>query len=379
MIDRFDPFSHVGGTQTLDKNLSLELSKLGHEVHVVCGSLKNTNTKTESSVALHPIYCIDVKYLGGLHYFFKMQQFLKKNFNKFDVVICHDFTGGIASLGIGQSTPLIYYAHDVATSVFKMLSYVPLRRRIGYIPFMRYLMFAEKNVCRKADLTIAIAKCVKEDLCENYKISPKKIMVNYHGLPSNFNDGIKASFPHMPSFLHIATDHQRKGTKYLLQAMGILQKKYAIKANAIIVGKKDPYYVNLAIHLAVSVNFVGKVSEIDLKRLYASCTCLVVPSIREGFCLPVIEASSFGKPVIVTNAGALPELVKDGVDGFVVPVADADSLAEKMYVLVTDAQLRKKMSFKAKEKARKFGIDATAKKLICAINYALQGEPISNE
>lgn len=240
-------------------------------------------------------------------------------------------------------------------------------------------MLAEKNVCREADLIITIAKCVKEDICKNYNVSPEKIVVNYHGLPSNFSNDIKPSYPNVASFLHIATDHQRKGTKYLLQAMNILQKKYGIKGNAIIVGKKDPYYINLAKNLAVSADFIGNVSEIELKRLYASCTCLVVPSIREGFCLPVIEASSFGKPVIVTHAGALPELVKDGVDGFVVPVADVNCLAEKMYILAIDKQLREKMALKAQEKAQEFGIFATAKKLICAIDYVLPGEIHTNE
>jgi glycosyltransferase involved in cell wall biosynthesis len=297
-----------------------------------------------------------------------MRRFLQKHFNKFDVVVCHDFTGGIASLRIRRSAPLIYYAHDVAASVFKMLSYIPLRRRLRYILFMRYLMFAEKNVCREADLIIAIAKCVKEDICKYYNVSPEKIVVNYHGLPSNFSNDIKPSYPNVPSFLHIATEHQRKGTKYLLQAMDILQKKYGIKGNAIIVGKKDPYYINLAKNLMVNASFVGKVSDIELKMLYASCTCLVVPSIREGFCLPVIEAASFGKPAIVTHAGALPELVKDGVDGFVVPVADVNCLAEKMYILATNKRLREKMTLKAKEKAEKFGIDITAKRFIDAIN-----------
>ena len=148
MVDRYDPFLCIGGTQTLDKCLSLELSKLGHEVHIVYGSLKNTTMKMEPSVKLHPIHCLNVKYLGGLQYFLKMRRFLQKNFNKFNVVVCHDFTGGIASLEIQRSTPLIYYAHDVAASVFKMLPYMPLRRRIRYILFIRYLMFAEKNVCR---------------------------------------------------------------------------------------------------------------------------------------------------------------------------------------------------------------------------------------
>jgi glycosyltransferase involved in cell wall biosynthesis len=233
-------------------------------------------------------------------------------------------------------------------------------------------MFAQKNVCKEADLIIAIAKCVKEDICKYYNVPPKKIVVNYHGLPGNFSSNVKTSYLRMPRFLHIATEHQRKGTKYLLHAMHILQKKYALKCDVVIVGKKDPYYMNLAKRLTVSADFVGIVSEDELKKLYASCTCLVVPSIREGFCLPVIEAASFGKPSIVTRTGALPELVEDGVNGFVVPVGDVNSLAEKMYVLAINDRLRTRMSIEAVKKAEKFRIDITAKRLIDAINSVLK-------
>jgi glycosyltransferase involved in cell wall biosynthesis len=232
---------------------------------------------------------------------------------------------------------------------------------------MKYLTLAEKNVCKRADLIIAIARCVKEDICSNYRIDTNKIVVNYHGLPNGFSNGFKVSFPDLPVYLHIATDHQRKGTKYLLQAMSILQKKYGVAGRVVLVGKKDPYYMDLARKLDVRADFVGKVSEAELKALYASCTCLVVPSIREGFCIPVIEANSFGKPAIVTRAGALSELVEDGEDGFVVPVADVESLAEKMYLMATNVPLRDKMALSAEEKVKDFGIDMTAKRLINAL------------
>ena len=96
------------------------------------------------------------------------------------------------------------------------------------------------------------------------------------------------------------------------------------------------------------------------REIYASCTALVVPSVSEGFCLPVIEAAMFGKPAIVSNAGSLPELVDDGIDGFVVPVGDVSILAQKMYILATDPKVVKQMSAKAKDKAHRFEINHVA-------------------
>jgi glycosyltransferase involved in cell wall biosynthesis len=65
-----------------------------------------------------------------------------------------------------------------------------------------------------------------------------------------------------------------------------------------------------------------------------------------------------------------PELVKDGVDGFVVLVADASCMAEKMYILAIDKKRarREKMALKTREKAEEFGIDMTTKRFIDALN-----------
>ena len=75
---------------------------------------------------------------------------------------------------------------------------------------------------------------------------------------------------------------------------------------------------------------------IETREIYASCTALIVPSVSEGFCLPVIEAAMFSKPAIVSNAGSLPELVDEGVDGYVVPVANVSLLADRIYILAND-------------------------------------------
>jgi glycosyltransferase involved in cell wall biosynthesis len=68
---------------------------------------------------------------------------------------------------------------------------------------------------------------------------------------------------------------------------------------------------------------------------YASIDILVVPSIvPEAFGLTVAEAFSVGRPVIVSKSGALPELVRDGIDGFVVGRNDSHILAERMHSLI---------------------------------------------
>jgi glycosyltransferase involved in cell wall biosynthesis len=82
-----------------------------------------------------------------------------------------------------------------------------------------------------------------------------------------------------------------------------------------------------------------------IAEAYAAFDVLVVPSLcPEVFGLIVLEAFTAGRPVIVSDAGGLPELVHDGVDGFIVPHGDASALASAMSRLAADPTQVAKMS-----------------------------------
>jgi glycosyltransferase involved in cell wall biosynthesis len=69
----------------------------------------------------------------------------------------------------------------------------------------------------------------------------------------------------------------------------------------------------------------------------------VISSISEALCLSLIEGMSLGKPSVGTNTGGVPEVVKDGHNGFLVPVGDSRLLADAVQKLVEDPKLRKIM------------------------------------
>jgi mannosyltransferase len=86
----------------------------------------------------------------------------------------------------------------------------------------------------------------------------------------------------------------------------------------------------------------------------------------------VVEAAMLGKPAIVSNTGSLPELVVDGENGFIVPLANVAALAERMYQIAVNEQLRKRMSEKAKQLSQRFKISNAAKTLIKLLDNKLQ-------
>ena len=86
----------------------------------------------------------------------------------------------------------------------------------------------------------------------------------------------------------------------------------------------------------------------DVSGWYAALDALVLPSANEGTPVSAIEALATGRPVVATRVGGVPDVVREGEDGFLVEVGDVDALAERLAVLAADPELRTRMGGKAR-------------------------------
>jgi glycosyltransferase involved in cell wall biosynthesis len=94
----------------------------------------------------------------------------------------------------------------------------------------------------------------------------------------------------------------------------------------------------------------------DVGRIVSDFDLFVLPSLHEGLSLALIEAMLLGKPAIVTNVGGLPEVVRDGEEGFLVPSADPEALAHQIISLVGDRTLLESFGRRARKRAEVFQI-----------------------
>jgi glycosyltransferase involved in cell wall biosynthesis len=99
--------------------------------------------------------------------------------------------------------------------------------------------------------------------------------------------------------------------------------------------------------LADAVRFHG--AETDLTQYYAAADILVHPSRSEAFPRTLVEAANFSLPVVVTDAGGSREGVRDGHTGFIVPVGDAQAMADRIRKLIGDPDLYRRMSRQAQQ------------------------------
>ena len=101
---------------------------------------------------------------------------------------------------------------------------------------------------------------------------------------------------------------------------------------------------------------------------YRWADVFVLPSICEGSAAVCYEALAYGLPVITTpNAGSV---VRNGVDGYIVPIRDADAIACKLELLASDPRLLAELSANVKDRAREFTVSRYAARLFSTISAA---------
>jgi glycosyltransferase involved in cell wall biosynthesis len=92
------------------------------------------------------------------------------------------------------------------------------------------------------------------------------------------------------------------------------------------------------------VRFTGNLQEEDVRKAFSCADIFVLPSYTEGMPMAILQALAAGLPVIATPVGAIPDFIKDGINGFLVQPHSPGQLAEKLMLLLRDAGIRKKMA-----------------------------------
>ncbi|WHZ02378.1 glycosyltransferase [Neobacillus sp. YX16] len=154
------------------------------------------------------------------------------------------------------------------------------------------------------------------------------------------------------------------GVEYLIRSIPILfsllkdnkAESHIPKIEVEIVGH-GPLYQSLkdladSLGLSSIIDFKGEIPHHDIPKILNSFDIYCAPSIAESFGVAVLEASACGLPVIVTDVGGLPEVVREKETGFIVNAKDPKAIAEKLYQLVVDPDLRKRIGKNGEEFVR---------------------------
>jgi glycosyltransferase involved in cell wall biosynthesis len=154
---------------------------------------------------------------------------------------------------------------------------------------------------------------------------------------------------------------QRKRLDLLLRAMADL-RHLPIQAVIMGFGPAEQSLRQLAAELGIShqVRFTGAVSEADKAAYLGAADIFCLPSEHEAFGLVFVEAMSLGTPVITTNVGGQTDIVREGIDGFLIPTGDHHALADRLVLLHDHPERLAAMQPAARERATRFTPQHTA-------------------
>lgn len=227
-----------------------------------------------------------------------------------------------------------------------------------------------KYSVRKAKCIITISENSKDDIINTYRISAQKVAVIHLGIKdvkvSNMKKEEVLSKYNIesPYILFVGTLQPRKNVKRLIQSISLLKNK---KATLVVIGKKGWMFEEILsapekFEVSDRVMFLHDVTNEELPVIYKNAECFVLPSLYEGFGLPVLEAMQYECPVITSNTSSLPEAGGDAA--LYVNPEDVLDIASKIDEVLESKTLRARMIKLGNTQVKKFSWEKAAKETL---------------
>lgn len=238
-----------------------------------------------------------------------------------------------------------------------------------------YLDAVVPHSVRRADHILADSAATKNDLIELYDTPPEKITVLLSGVDARFKRvedeaqrqvvREKYQLSARPFILSVGTVQPRKNYGRLIQALARLRVQ-GHDLDLVIVGGRgwleDPIYETIrTTGMQDHVHFTGFADDTDLPALYSEAVCVAVPSLYEGFGIPVLEGMACGTPVITSDVSSLPEVAGDAA--LTVTPTDLDALTGALERVLTDTSLQAELIQRGLERVQQFTWERSAEQL----------------
>jgi glycosyltransferase involved in cell wall biosynthesis len=260
--------------------------------------------------------------------------------------------------GNGLRMPYVITVHDLIR-YFDMRQPAPLIHRPNSRD--RVLLSLDYRGIRRATAVIAVSQTTKRDIVRHLRIPPERIFVVYEGVDHAVFRPTDRRLVEGPYVLFVGSEQPRKNLAALLHAFRMVREggdfpelrlvKVGRPGGREAAFREETLRLIRELNLQSCVDLVGHVPDEDLPAYYAGALCVVLPSLYEGFGLPVLEAMACGCPVIVSDRGALPEIAGDAA---LVAKPDAQHLSEALLAVLDDGAMRESLRAAGLRRATEF-------------------------
>lgn len=322
-----------GGITSYVLSLSKGLKDRGHNIYLASSAGQLLNKFQEEGINFIPIPIKTKKEISPkiALSFFRLKSFIEKN--HIDLVHTHSRTTQVLGCLLHKFTGVRHIS--TCHGFFK--------RR-----------FLRRMFPCWGEMVIAISEPVKEHLIKDFRVEEKNIMVIHNGIEADrfraldFKSGVRSKkelgLGDGAVIGIVARLSDVKGHIYLIEAMKIVLNNDP-SAQLLIVGegkeKENLRKKTDGLGITKSVFFIPDVP--DTIAALAAIDIFVMPSLKEGLGLALMEAMAAGLPVIGSNVGGIKSLIQDGLNGILVEPADSKGLAEAILKLLKDSKKRESL------------------------------------
>ena len=351
-----------GGSESFSQNFIRRLAEEGHEIHIFAITwdtsepLKNINFQKVPAITFN-------SFLRDFTFALSTYRILRHaNFN---IIQSHDKTFYQDIYRAGDGCHIEWLRQR-----WKRIS---LLRKVSIIlnPYHWLMLAIERMIFKghRFKKVIAISELVKRNIIENYRVDERDIEVIYNAVdlerfnPENrklYREEIRRHFSiERDEFvvLFVGSGFERKGVEYLLKAVELIPEPITV----MIVGKGSEKRMRRFIKKQ-RVIFCGPQKEIH--EYYAASDIFAFPTMYEPFGNVHLEALASGLPVITTRLSGASEIIRDGLQGFVIDKPeDIETIAEKILFLMARDE-NQRMSSEARKLAENFSFKTYIDKMI---------------
>ena len=198
-----------------------------------------------------------------------------------------------------------------------------------------------------ADIILAPSRFVETDLRNNGIPEDRIVYIPYGAEVDQSPVPQRDNLARPLRVLYVGQVGYRKGLQYVLDAVASMSSS---QAELTVVGPIVNRSKILA-GLPHNARYLGKLNRDRLRAEYAKADVFVLPSLAEGMALVILEAMAFGLPVIITDECGYEGVVRDGIEGFVIPSRDTRLIVQSLEVLWRNHDLRSRMSQASRQRA----------------------------
>ena len=345
---------YPGGTEKVVWELSKFLAGQGHDVTILQTNLYENEVeykRVEDVDGIKIITCKNDRFLGGFGYSREFKGRLKEIWENYELVHIHGhgrFTSNYSLKFLKNKIPTIYTAHGFFHS-----------KKANIAKHIHDKIFG--NLLENAMFCTALTKIEKEKYIQMGVPEKRiKIIPNWIDLekfkPRKINKKKileKYDLENKKTLLCVARVHESKGSQYVIEAIKDMD------INFLIVGRDAGFSEELnerikKLGLSKKIKLLGAISDKELLEVYSLADAFVLFSSWEGFGIAVLEAMASGLPVIVSDRGALPTLIKNGENGLIAKFPDVKKLRGQIKLLFSDKKLNQRVKKRGDDFVKNF-------------------------